>query len=105
LVAKLNVALDLMQNATLRRLEGDQTNAARFEDQARSTLTEIMNQAPEAQQRAESESSMRTLFLLPWIPAVVLLSTFLFYAALRTWRWYEKMKLFEMEILEKKKED
>jgi len=48
---------------------------------------------------------MRTILVLTTVPLVVVASTFLFYVSLRTWRWYERMKLYAMRIVEKKTED
>jgi hypothetical protein len=62
-----------------------------------------MNEVPAAQQKAQAESTTRAILVFVPIPLVVAVSTFLFYSALRTWRWYEKTKLFEMRIVEKKK--
>lgn len=56
-----------------------------------------------AQQRAGRDSMSRTVVIVSLVPVVVILSTFMFYGGLRTWRWYEKTRLFGMRIVEKKK--
>jgi hypothetical protein len=103
LVAKLNVAVAKIQEAQVAMAQGNATGAARLEKQARSTIAEVENAIPSAQASAQQESTTRTLFVVAAIPIAVLLSTFIFYASLRMWRWYEKEKLFEMRIVEKKK--
>jgi hypothetical protein len=103
LVAKLNVAIAQIQGAKILRAQGNDTGAAKLEQQAQSTITEVENAAPAAQLKAQQESISRTLLVIASIPVVVVVSTLIFYAALRTWRWYEKAKLFEMRIVEKKK--
>ena len=105
LVARLNIALELIEQARLLRLQGDQTGAARLEEEARGIVSEVISAVPEAREKAESESRARVLGVLVLIPVVVALCTFIFIAGLRTWRLYEKAKLFEMRIVEKKKVD
>ena len=104
LVAKLNVALELIQEARSRKLDGDEAGALALEEKARAAISEVLSEIPVAQERAQRESTQRTLTVLLSVPVVVALSTFIFYAGLRTWRWYEKTKLFEMRIVEKKEE-
>ena len=104
LVAKLNAALDLIQQARLRLSEGDETGAARLEQQARVEISDIMNEIPAAREKAQRDSAAKTLQIVGSIPLVVALSTCIFYAGLRTWRRYDKTKLFEMRIVEKKKD-
>jgi len=104
LVAKLNAALDLIGQARLRRSQGDETGAAQLEQQARVEILDIMNEVPSAHQKAQRDSATKTFQIIGSIPLVVVLSTCIFYAGLRTWRWYEKTKLFEMRIIEKKKD-
>jgi hypothetical protein len=103
LVAKLNVAIAQIQEAKILRAQGNDTGAAKLEQQARSTITEVENAVPAARLKAQQESTSRILFVIASIPVFVIVSTLIFYAALRTWRWYEKAKLFEMRIVEKKK--
>jgi hypothetical protein len=62
----------------------------------------VENAIPTAQASAQQESTARTLFVVAAIPVAVFVSTFIFYASLRAWRWYEKQKLFEMRIVERK---
>jgi hypothetical protein len=103
LVAKLNVAVAKIQEAQIARAQGNATGATSLEEQARSTIADVENAIPAAQARAQQESATRTLITVATIPIVVFISTLIFYASLRTWRWYEKEKLFEMRIAEKKK--
>ena len=103
LVAKLNAAVAQIQVARIMRAQGNGTGAAKLEEEAQSTITEVENAIPTAQRVAQQESAARTLLVIASIPVVVIVSTLIFYAALRTWRWYEKAKLFEMRIVEKKK--
>ena len=101
LVADLNVALARMHEAKSKRTAGDETNARVLEEQARSTIDQVTRQIPDAQQRTESEHAARTFLVFISIPLTILGLTFVFYAALKTQRWYEKLKLYEMRIIEK----
>lgn len=103
LVAKLNVAIAQIQEAKIMRAQGNGTGATKLEEQARSTIAEVENAIPVAQANAQEESTTRALFVIASIPVVVILSTLIFYSVLRTWRSYERAKLFEMRIVEKKK--
>lgn len=105
LVAKLNSALGMIQDARIKRAQGDITDANRLEDQAGSTIQSVLAAIPAAQEEAARDSTIRTVTTVALIPVVVALSAFIFYATLRTWRYYEKMKLYEMRIVEKKTED
>jgi hypothetical protein len=105
LVAKLNVALAQIQEATILRAQGNLTGATKLEGQAQSTIADVEKAIPAAQLKAQQDSTTRTLSVLASIPIVVIISTLIFYGALRTWRWYERAKLFEMRIVEKKTED
>ncbi len=103
LVAKLNMALQLIEKARLKRSTGDEAGAVVAEGQARSTIADIMSSIPGAKQSAERGLTTRTLLVAGLVPVAVALSTFAFYVGLRMWRWYGKMRLFEMRIVEKKK--
>ena len=105
LVAKLNDALQLAQEARLKRLSGDEAGGLALEEQARVAISEISDEIPAAQQQARQRSMARTLTVLVSVPVVVALSTLIFYVALKGWRWYDKTKLFEMTIVEKNKEE
>lgn len=105
LVARLNVAIAQIQEAKILRAQGNDTGAAKLEQQAQSTIHEVENAAPAALLKAQQESTSRTLLVIASIPVVVMVSTLIFYVTLRTWRWYERAKLFEMRIAEKKTED
>ena len=105
LVDKLNSALGLLEQARLERLNGDVTNALKLEESAREMILEITGDIPAASEKAKRESTMTILKVLASIPVAVGLSTFAFYTGLKIWRWYEKTKLFEMRIVEKKKKD
>ena len=99
LVAKLNQALGLIDEAHLKLLQGNDADATSLQGQANSILTGVLNQVPAAQQTAATERTWRTLTIVGLIPLAVLLSTLLFYASLRMWRRYEKSQLFEKRII------
>ncbi len=105
LVTKLNVAIAQIEEAKILRAEGNDTGAAKLEQQAQFTINEVGDAVPATELIAQQESTSRTLLVIAAIPVVVVVSTFIFYAALRTWRLYERAKLFEMGIVEKKAED
>lgn len=104
LVAKLNDVLQLIHEAQLKRSKGDVTTALKLEDQARTEDKDIMNEATAAQQIAENDASTKTLLAILGVPLSAGLSTYLFYAALRARRWYDKGRLYEMIIIERPKE-
>ena len=104
LVDRLNNALRLLEQARLERQKGDETNALRLEESAREMILKIKEDIPAASEKAQHESTMTILKVLASIPVSVGLSTFAFYTGLKIWRWYEKAKLFEMRIVEKKKD-
>jgi hypothetical protein len=103
LVAKLNMAIDLIQQAQMKRNAGDGAGAAALDEEARTQLTKVISEIPAAQQDADRATANRTLTTILLIPISVVISTFIFYVALRTWRGYEKLRFYEMEIVEKKK--
>jgi len=105
LVAKLNVAIQRIQEARLMRSQGDEAGAVRLEEEVRKEILDIIRGIPAAREKAQRDSTARTIRVFVSVPAVVALSTLIFYLGLRTWRWYEKIKLFEMRIVEKKKKD
>jgi hypothetical protein len=102
LVAKLNVAVAKIQEAQVARAQGNVKGAAGLEQQAGSAIAEVEGAIPAAQASAQQQSATRTLFVVATIPVAIFVSTFIFYASLWAWRWYEKEKLFEMRIVEKK---
>jgi hypothetical protein len=102
LVVKLNDAVAKIQEAQVARAQGNATGAASLEEQARSAIAEVENGVPAAQASAQRESTARTMVAVTMIPIAVFVSTFIFYASLSAWRWYEKEKLYEMRIVEKK---
>lgn len=104
LVAKLNQALEMIQDARIKQAQGDIPDANRLEAQARSNIQSVLNLIPAAEGQAIHDSNTRTLTVVASVPIVVILSTFIFYIALRSWRRYEKMKLYEMRVVEKKAE-
>jgi hypothetical protein len=105
LVARLNSALGIIQDARIKRAQGDVTDANTLEHEAASTIQSVLTAIPAAQQEAARDSTARTVTTVVLVPVVVALTAFIFYATLRTWRYYEKMKLYEMRIVEKKTED
>jgi len=105
LVTKLNSALGMIQDARVKRAQGDVADANILDNEAASTIQSVLAAIPAAQKEAARDSAVRTVTTVALIPVVVALSAFMFYATLRTWRYYEKMKLYEMRIVEKKTED
>jgi hypothetical protein len=105
LVDKLNSALELINKAELSRSQGDHDNAASLEEQATTMLNEISSDIPAAELNAQREASDRTLFVVAMVPVTVIISTFGFCISLMVWRRYEKMKLYEMIVVEGKKKD
>jgi hypothetical protein len=105
LVAKLNTALDMLHSAQLKHDEGDEQGATMLENQARTILDQVIAEVPPAQQQAKQEVVSETLSLMLTIPVTAIASTLVFYVALSTFRWYEKMKLYELRIVEKETED
>ena len=103
LLNKLNTAVDLVEQAKVARSRGDLTLAAQLEDQAGTQLTEVISQTPTAQRDADLTAANAVLTAILLIPISVAVSTLIFYVALRTWRGYERLKLYEMEIVEKEK--
>jgi len=99
LVAELNQALGLMDEAHVKLLQGNDADATKLEGQANSILTDVLNQTPAAQQTAANDRTWRILTTVSLIPLAVLLSTLLFYISLRVWRRYEKSQLFEKRII------
>jgi hypothetical protein len=105
LVAKLNLAIAQIEDAKILRAQGNEAGAAKLEEQAQSTIAEVEGAVPAATLKAQQELTNRTLLVIAYIPVVVIASALIFYTSLRAWRWYEKAKLFEMRIVEKKTED
>jgi hypothetical protein len=100
----LNLALSMLQDARVKRAQGDTSDSNRLEDQAKSIIQSVLGAIPAVQEQAIRDSNAKTLTIIASIPVVVIASTFIFYAILRTWRYYEKMKFYEMRIVEKKTE-
>lgn len=105
LVAKLNLALGVIEEVQMKRAQGDPAAANRLEDNATSIIQSVLNAIPTAQGQAAARAASWNLTVLVLVPVVVILSTFVFFVSLRTWRYYERMKLYEMRIIEKKAED
>jgi heme/copper-type cytochrome/quinol oxidase subunit 2 len=95
----------MIQDARVKRAQGDVTDANTLDNEAGSMIQSVLAAVPAAQQEATRDSTIRTITTVALIPVVVALSTLIFYATFRTWRYYEKMKLYEMRIVEKKTED
>jgi hypothetical protein len=102
LVTKLNFALDLLQEANLKRMTGDELGAVALETQAHELTLDVMRAIPAAQERAQMQAASKTWTVLVSVPSVVALSVFVLYLALKRWRSYEKTRLLEMRIVEKK---
>ena len=101
LVAKLNLAIGLIQEARIKRTQGDLADAANLEDNARTVIQSVLTAIPAAQMEAIHNSFDTQVTVVALIAATVISSTLLFYAFLRTWFYFEKMKLYEMRIVEK----
>lgn len=99
LLAKLNQALGLVDEARLKLLQGDGAGATKLQAQANSVLTDVLNQTPAVQQIAANERTVKTWLTVGMVPIAVLLSTLFFLGSLTTWRRYEKSHLFEMRII------
>lgn len=105
LVAKLNTALGLIQEAHVRFANGDNASAVQLDDEAQSIIETVISGIPSAQQAAAHQTSMRLIIVSGSVPVIVSLTTFFFYVVLRIRRWDEKTKLYEMGIVEKELED
>ncbi len=102
LVARLNSALESIQEAQLRRMEGNESGASILEEQARIAVSEVRRDLPAAQQRAQYQSTVRAFMVIGSVPIIVALSTLAFYGVLKARDWYDRTKLFEMMIVEKR---
>lgn len=105
LVAKMNSALSMIEEAHNKRTQGNIGDANRLENEAGSTIQSVLSAIPAAQEEAASDSANKVLIVVALVPVGILLSTLMFYATLRTWRYYERLKLYEMRIVETKTED
>lgn len=105
LLARLNVAIGMIQDARIKRTQGDILGGKSLEVQATSAIQSVLNAAPESQQAASQGATVRTVVTLATIPVGVVASTAFFYVILRTWRYYERMKLYEMRISEGQTKD
>lgn len=105
LVDKLNKALELIGEADSSHLRGDDATAAILDEQAKTMMNEISSETPSAQEAVQREAASRTFFVVAIIPVAVVLSTLGFLVVLMVWRWYERMRLFEMRIVVGKKEE
>jgi hypothetical protein len=101
LVARLNAAIGLAEQAKIKRENGDSIGAASLENQAEAEITNVLSEIPAAQQNATQAASTRTITAAALVPVSVIVSTFVFYVVLRTWRAYERRQLYEMRIIEK----
>lgn len=104
LVAEMNSALSMMEEAQNRRSQGDINDANRLQNEAASTIQSVLSAIPAAQEKAASDSAKKVLTVVALVPVGILALTLIFYATLRTWRYYERLKLYEMRIVEKKAE-
>ena len=101
LVARLNAAIGLAEQGKIEREEGNLTGAASLENQADAEAAYVLSQIPAAQQNADHVSSIRTMTAIALVPISVIVSTFALYLVLRTWKAYERRRLYEMRIVEK----
>lgn len=105
LVAKLNTALGLIQEAHVRLAKEDNASAVQLIDEAQSLIATVISEVPSAQQAAAHQTSTRLIIVSVTVPVIVSLTTLLFYVVLRIRRWDEKTRLYEMRIVEKELED
>lgn len=105
LVARLNTALGLIQEAHVRLANGDNASAVQLDDEAQSILARVISEIPNAQQAAAHQTSTRFIIVIGSVPVIVSLTTLSFYVVLRIRRWDEKTRLYEMRIIEKELED
>jgi hypothetical protein len=105
LVHTLNDAINLIQQATVERLTGNETGANALDERARSTIEIVLAAAPAAQREAQIQSQFRTVLIITFVPLAVFLSTFLFVIALKIWRYHEHSKFYEMRIVEVEAQD
>ena len=103
-VARLNAAITLTEQAKIRRNNGDLVGAASLDSQADAELSEVLSEIPVAQQNAHQVSLTRITTALALVPVLVITSTFAFYVALRVWRDFERRRLYEMRIIEKRQD-
>ncbi|MGD0176591.1 MAG: hypothetical protein ABSC50_07185 [Candidatus Bathyarchaeia archaeon] len=104
LVARMNSALSMIEEAHNDRIQGNTADANRLENEAGSAIQDVLAAIPAAQGKAASDSANNVLTVVALVPLGILVSTLIFYATLRTWRSYERLKLYEMRIVEKKTE-
>lgn len=105
MVSRLNSALALIAEARTKRTQGDEANALILEGQARTILEQVLPEIAPAQQEALQAMRLKTQTLSAEGALVVFLLTIAFYGCLRTWKWYEKEKLYEMRIVAKEIKD
>jgi hypothetical protein len=105
LVAKLNTALDLIQEAHVRFANGENASAVQLDNEAQSILSGVISEIPNAQLAAAHQTSTRFTIVVGLVPVIVSLTTLSFYVVLRIRRWDEKTRLYEMRIIEKEPED
>lgn len=101
LVSMLNSALNLIEEARVKRMQGLEVEAAELDEQANALIQQVLALTPGAQDQASRVATEKTIITLALIPVAVSLSTVAFYLGLRLFRRYERAQLFEMEIVEK----
>jgi len=99
LVAQMNNALGLIEEARVKRVQGDTATATQLENQARALITQLTPQVSAAQQEAAQNSTSREELVSVEAALMIGISTVAFYGSLIVWRWYEKEKLFERKIV------
>jgi len=102
LVARLNAAISLDDQAKVKRENGDLAGATSLDSQARAEIAQVISATPAALQNADRVSTTTIITAIVLIPISVIVSTFVFYVALRTWKVYDRLRLYEMRIIEKK---
>jgi hypothetical protein len=105
LLAKLNLALEYIQQTESSQSKGDQAASTVANEKARTLLADLTSEISSAQQESERNFQIRALVVIASVPLVVLIASLTFYESLRVWRSYERRRLFGMKIVEKKIED
>jgi CHASE3 domain sensor protein len=100
----MNTALEQIQEARVEAALGQTAEAQALQDQARGTLEKIITESPGAQQQAQLEATRRSTVVLAFIPITVVVCTVASYVAVRVWRRYDRSRLYEMRIVNEKKD-
>jgi len=100
MVAQLNGALRQIQEARIKAASGQTEEAQALQEQANGTLERIVAEIPAAQQQAQLDVMHRRIVVLSFVPISVVVCTLVSYLVIRTWRRYDRSRLYEMRIVE-----